>query len=175
MSNINDLPPEIIYQILLVSEYEDVRSYCRTSKFAHDLCSDVGFWIEKLDYELEYKDSEGYIIKPSHHIVRRVGIDIYRKWKIKDLTTHIRAGHNEIIFWMMYRYILYWTLEVCQYVVNLAAGYNNKELMLKLEGLKFLPDRNGTKLAARNGHLDILVWLDEEEFFHMKVILYMLL
>ena len=163
--SISDLPPEVIYQILLVSEYNDILSYSRANKLTYDICQDMRFWIGKLNYELEYRNSEGLILKPSNymkHSEKHRGIDIYRRWKKQDLDTNIRRKYNDIGFWMMDRYNKYWTPKLYQRVVNLAASYGNEELVLWFESIGLVPDQNGISFAIRDGQLSMLKLLCEK-------------
>ncbi len=46
--NLNDLPYEMLFDILLNADPKDIASYCQTSKRASEICKDQGFWRAKL-------------------------------------------------------------------------------------------------------------------------------
>ena len=76
-------------------------SYCATNAVARSVCRDRLFWTQKLDYELEYKDARGSIIKPSDYIMKyqhpdQEGWSIYGRWITYGLDTAIKNKYNDI-------------------------------------------------------------------------------
>lgn len=161
---IDRLPAEIIYQILLPLSYEDTVSYCSVSKSAYIICNDSWFWIRKVDYELQYENCN----KPSDYIMRHGhenGIDIYRRWTHREgFYDEITNKHNDIVFWMMDRYPQYMTQasKINQYtkMYQDAAAVNNEEILLWLDSQGIVPDINAPNSAAENGHLNVLRHLE---------------
>lgn len=45
--DLDQLPIELVYQILITEKYEDILNFCRTSKKYGGICRDEKFWQEK--------------------------------------------------------------------------------------------------------------------------------
>ena len=192
---IDNLPPEVMYQFLVPLSYEDTISYCSINRAANSICQDTWFWIQKLDYKLQYPSGH----KPSYYIMNHEhpddkGIDIYKRWMRENLGSglydKIKSKYNDMVFWMIDRYHKYITpsSEIYEYaaifdnqevlswltmqgvlpdihVADYAARNGKLDLLQKLELEGILPDVYGANSAASNGHLDILKWLELRGIF----------
>ena len=65
LKGIEDIPYELLYRILISIPYTDVISYCASSKSANTICGDDMFWLQKLDYELEFVSDKGIVFRLS--------------------------------------------------------------------------------------------------------------
>ena len=162
--SLDDLSPELIYRILLFSEYKDTIHYCETNKIAQSLCQDTLLWKDKLDYDYEYVNSDGILRKPSDYVSTyghpdREWINIYRRWHsqslVSGLDTLIKNKYNDIIFWMMDRYNKYFDDSICHHMASACFGYNNEELLVWLEERGCEPSYEAIYNAIPYGHSNV--------------------
>ena len=165
--SIDSLPLELWYQILLQLSYDDIVSYCRTSVRAGVICSDTGFWMQKLDYD--YSHLSGNDMKPSDYVrwyehLDRRGIDIYRRWENKmlfmNVDTMVRDGNNANAIWIM---SMKRNAPYIRDIINVATKYGNMQILQWLD--PYTPNIIALAEAAGNGHIQVLEWFEQRNIF----------
>lgn len=163
---IEDLPYEILYQILFPMSYDHVISYCRTSKNAYVICNDDSFWIGKIDSEFSFTNSEGHIFRPSDYIAKyqhpdRRGIDIYKRWNLEwFIFDRVKNNHNDIVMWTIDT-----TNTPHPQIITHAVLANNTEILLLLADRGELPTQMDADKACSKGYIYLVRWLIEHEVF----------
>lgn len=78
----NQIPIEIIYNILLQLPYKDIINYCASNRESREICNDNIFWAAKLDYDFSTIDFLEKPLIPSQYVrkFKEVTQDIYIKW-----------------------------------------------------------------------------------------------
>ena len=85
MSQLETIPIEVIYNILLQLPYDDIINYCRTNIKARDICNDNYFWLNKLNHDFSAKGLNGKMLVPSEYMRLYQpdlgGKAVYERWK----------------------------------------------------------------------------------------------
>ena len=163
---LTDLPYEIIYKTLSLLSYTDIMSYCRTSRTAASICNDAGFWMDRLDHELQYINAEARVIKPSSYIIKYKHVDerptnMYVRWMTTlnmdvRFYTMIKEGYNDMVIWMLEKTQLTNSEQLYNFVIRMSSIFSNMELMLWFYGIGRVGYDHILMCAARNGNIDIL-------------------
>ena len=142
-----NLSPEIIFQILLDSDYRDLTSYCLGNSNAYNICQDEYFWKQKLDKD--YGGLRQY--KPTNLTYQQQYVSLY------NLPTLYQAINNSRFDQLM---LLYNKGSVPDLrPLNTLVTKDDLEILKYYANKDILPDPTAYYYAAVNNRLNILDWL----------------
>ena len=164
------LPYEIVSNTLSTLSYRDIMAYCKTNKSANIICNDKKFWIDKLDNELQYVNSEDHIVKPSSYIIlynSETAAHMYTRW-ITTLNmnisyyTMVKKGYNDMIMWMLNK--TYASEQQYKFVSSMSLVFGNTDLRLSFYHMGYINYNTILGYSARDGDIHTILWLKPPRF-----------